>query len=117
MEKNTGWEQRRYEIARDLAVSSFSRIDNYQSVQSYVACCVEIAELLVEELRKPKKQDKFSRIVEQAPEMYKALESIVKASISFPPTIQGFMNYYKEVTMIAEEAIDKCKTDYPEIEV
>lgn len=111
--KNIDW-QRRFEIAKEI-FRHFIEVD-IDAPEEYAWDTVRHTDALIAELRKPKEQDKFSRIVELAPEMYKALESIVKASESFPLTRQGFVNYYKETKSIAQEAIDKCNVDYPEIE-
>lgn len=45
------WEQRRYEIAKDVLVSSFSTPMEGTSVLSYVRSCVQIADILIAELK------------------------------------------------------------------
>lgn len=45
------WEQRRYEIAKDVLASSFSTPMNGTSIFSYVHSCVQVADVLIEELK------------------------------------------------------------------
>lgn len=49
--KPIDWEQRRYEIAKDVLVSSFSTPMEGTSVLSYVRSCVQIADILIAELK------------------------------------------------------------------
>lgn len=46
------WEQRRYEIARDIVANSFSTPMGNTSMVSYIHDCVQVADLLIEELKK-----------------------------------------------------------------
>lgn len=46
------WEQRRYEIARDIMVTSFYQPMDGASITPYVHNCVQWADVLVEELKK-----------------------------------------------------------------
>lgn len=46
------WEQRRYEIAKEVLASSFSTPMDGVSIQSYVRSCVNVADMLIEELKK-----------------------------------------------------------------
>lgn len=46
------WEQRRYEIAKDVLAASFSTPMGGTSIQSYVHDCVQIADILIEELKR-----------------------------------------------------------------
>lgn len=45
------WEQRKYEIAKDVLSSSFSTPMEGTSIISYVRSCVQIADILVAELK------------------------------------------------------------------
>lgn len=49
------WEQRRYEIARDIMVASFDQPMSGASVASHVHNCVLWADALIEELKKTRK--------------------------------------------------------------
>lgn len=49
--KPIDWEQRRYEIAKDVLSSSFSTPMEGTSIISYVRSCVQIADILVAELK------------------------------------------------------------------
>ena len=44
------WEQRRYEIAKDVLAASFSTPMDGTSILSYVHDCVKVADILIEEL-------------------------------------------------------------------
>ncbi|EFC71517.1 hypothetical protein [Prevotella sp. oral taxon 299] len=46
------WEQRRYEIAKDIVAYSFSTPMHGVSMVSYIHSCVEVADMLIEELKK-----------------------------------------------------------------
>ena len=46
------WEQRRYEIAKDVLASSFASPMEGTSILSYVGDCVKVADMLIEELKK-----------------------------------------------------------------
>ena len=46
------WEQRRYEIAKDIVANSFSTPMGNVSMVSYIHDCVQVADLLIEELKK-----------------------------------------------------------------
>lgn len=46
------WEQRRYEIARDIMAASFYQPMGGLSIASYVHNCVQWADALIEELKK-----------------------------------------------------------------
>lgn len=46
------WEQRRYEIAKDVMVASFNQPMDGVSIASYVHNCVQWADVLIEELKK-----------------------------------------------------------------
>lgn len=50
-EKVIDWEQRRYEIAKEVVVSSFSTLMEGASILSYVRSCVQVANFLIEELK------------------------------------------------------------------
>lgn len=50
-EKVIDWEQRRYEIAKEVLASSFSTPMEGKSILSYVRSCVQIADILIEELK------------------------------------------------------------------
>lgn len=45
------WEQRRYEIAKEVLASSFSTPMEGASIMSYIHDCVHIADMLIEELK------------------------------------------------------------------
>lgn len=51
-EKTIDWEQRRYEIAKDIVANSFSTPMGNVSIVSYIHDCVQVADLLIEELKK-----------------------------------------------------------------
>lgn len=51
-EKTIDWEQRRYEIAKDIVANSFSMPMGNVSMVSYIHDCVQVADLLIEELKK-----------------------------------------------------------------
>lgn len=46
------WEQRRYEIAKDIVAYSFSTPMNGMSMASYIHNCVEVADMLIDELKR-----------------------------------------------------------------
>lgn len=46
------WEQRRYEIAKDVMAASFNQPMDGVSIASYVHNCVQWADTLIEELKK-----------------------------------------------------------------
>lgn len=50
--KKIDWERRRYEIAKDVLAASFATPMGNVSIQSYIRDCVQIADLLIEELKK-----------------------------------------------------------------
>ena len=52
---NIDWEQRRYEIARDIMAASFNQPMDGVSIASYVYNCVQWADALIEELKKESK--------------------------------------------------------------
>ena len=54
MGENTDWERRRYEIAKDILAASFTTPMEGTSIQSYVRSCVQVADLLIEELKREK---------------------------------------------------------------
>lgn len=60
-----------------------------------------------------KKQDKFSRIVEIAPEMYKTLEKIRDIEPNEFITERGALELAKDLAWLM---LEKCKNDYPDIE-
>lgn len=45
------WKQRRYEIAKDIVVNSFSTPMGNVGMSSYIHDCVQVADLLIEELK------------------------------------------------------------------
>nr|DAO41751.1 MAG TPA: hypothetical protein [Crassvirales sp.] len=45
------WEQRRYEIAKDVLAASFAEPMTGVSIASYVHNCVQLADVLIEELK------------------------------------------------------------------
>lgn len=45
------WEQRRYEIAKEVLASSFSTPMEGTSILSYVRSCVQVADILIKELK------------------------------------------------------------------
>ncbi|WP_036932082.1 hypothetical protein [Prevotella sp. HUN102] len=45
------WEQRRFEIAKDVLSASFSTPMENVSIVSYIKDCVQIADILIEELK------------------------------------------------------------------
>ena len=45
------WEQRRYEIAKEVLASSFSTPMEGTSILSYVHSCVQVADILIKELK------------------------------------------------------------------
>ena len=49
------WEQRRYEIAKDVMTASFTQPMAGVSIASYVHNCVQWADALIEELKKESK--------------------------------------------------------------
>lgn len=52
---NIDWEQRRYEIARDIMAASFNQPMDGVSIASYIHNCVQWADALIEELKKETK--------------------------------------------------------------
>lgn len=50
--KPVDWEQRRYEIARDIIAASFDQYVANISTKTYVKICVQWADDLIEELKK-----------------------------------------------------------------
>ena len=50
--KPVDWEQRRYEIARDIIAASFDQYVANISTKTYVKICVQWADNLIEELKK-----------------------------------------------------------------
>jgi len=46
------WEQRRYEIAKDIVANSFSTPMENVSMVSYIHDCVQVADMLIEELKR-----------------------------------------------------------------
>ncbi len=50
--RSVDWEQRRYEIAKDVLSASFATPMGGTSIQSYVHDCVQIADILIEELKR-----------------------------------------------------------------
>ena len=52
------WEQRRYEIAKDVMAASFAQPMAGVSIASYVHNCVQWADALIEELKKGKHMSK-----------------------------------------------------------
>lgn len=50
-ESTIDWEQRRYEIAKDVLASSFATPMEGTSILSYVRSCVQIADILIAELK------------------------------------------------------------------
>lgn len=50
--QNINWEQRRYEIAKDIVANSFSTPMGNVSMVSYIHDCIQVADLLIEELKK-----------------------------------------------------------------
>lgn len=53
--KPIDWEQRRYEIAKDVMSASFTQPMDGVSIASYVHNCVQWADALIEELKKTSK--------------------------------------------------------------
>ncbi len=53
--KTIDWEQRRYEIAKDVMAASFNQPMDGVSIASYVHNCVQWADALIEELKKTSK--------------------------------------------------------------
>lgn len=53
--KPVDWEQRRYEIAKDLMAASFTQPMDGVSIVSYIHNCVQWADALIEELKKESK--------------------------------------------------------------
>lgn len=53
--KPIDWEQRRYEIAKDVMAASFNQPMAGVSIASYVHNCVQWADALIEELKKTSK--------------------------------------------------------------
>ena len=52
MNKPIDWEQRRYEIAKDIVANSFATPMENMSMVSYIHQCVNIAEILIDELKR-----------------------------------------------------------------
>lgn len=53
--KPIDWEQRKYEIAKDLMAASFNQPMDGVSIASYVHNCVQWADALIEELKEESK--------------------------------------------------------------
>ena len=49
------WEQRRYEIAKDLMAASFAELMSAVSLPTYAHICVQWTDALIEELKKTSK--------------------------------------------------------------
>lgn len=52
---NIDWEQRRYDIAKDIMAASFNQPMDGVSIASYVHNCVQWADALIKELKKESK--------------------------------------------------------------
>ena len=50
-QREINWEQRRYEIAKEVLAASFSTPMEGTSILSYVRSCVQVADILIEELK------------------------------------------------------------------
>lgn len=106
------WEQRRYEIAKDIYISILSK-EKEESSHGLEALAVKKAEDLIIALQQPRDLDKFGRIIEQAPYLYKLLEEI--ATVPKLCTSREFHTFYNEVTTRVREALERCNLNYPEI--
>lgn len=53
--KTIDWEQRKYEIAKDLMAASFAELMSAVSLPTYAHICVQWADELIEELKKADK--------------------------------------------------------------
>lgn len=51
-EKTIDWEKRRYEIVKDIVANSFSTPMENVSMVSYIHDCVQVADMLIEELKR-----------------------------------------------------------------
>lgn len=51
VDKPIDWEQRRYEIAKDIVANSFATPMENVSMVSYIHNCVQVADMLIEELK------------------------------------------------------------------
>ena len=52
-DKNPNWEQRRYEIAKDILATMFFQPENHSlTVEADVDYAVEVADILIEKLKK-----------------------------------------------------------------
>lgn len=112
--KNIDWEQRRYEIAKEM----FARYAEFRTRDADAKQAVDFADALIEELqkpKKPKKQDKFSRIVELVPEMYKALNTISK--LADPKNRSNNIAWYLDMILSKISSVAmQVLVNYPEIE-
>lgn len=52
VDKPIDWEQRRYEIAKGIVANSFATPMENVSMVSYIHNCVQVADMLIEELKK-----------------------------------------------------------------
>lgn len=117
-EPTIDWEQRRYELAKEamgafIASPSYQFFvnNNYYEASVTPSECVakdavDYADVLISELRKSEQKDEFSSIVEQAPNLHKALEEIANLLAPEPMTWKAFSD---RVRGIALSAIEKCK--------
>lgn len=55
MESTIDWEQRRYEIAKDLMAASFNQYVKSMSAKDFTDICLEWVDALIEELKKESK--------------------------------------------------------------
>lgn len=111
--KNIDWEQRRYEIAKEILRHFIE--EDFDTPEEYVWNAVRHADALIEELQKPKEQDKFSRIVEFAPEMYKALNTISK--MADPKNRSNNIAWYLDMILSKISSVARqVLVNYPEIE-
>lgn len=110
------WEQRRYELAKEamgafIASASYQFCANNNYYEAHIATAeyiakdaVNYADALIAELRKPNPDDEFSSIVEQAPNLFKALKEIAETDTNL-----DILGWSGKIKTIARDAINRCK--------
>lgn len=112
------WEQRRYELAKDfMSAMIASPTYKYCKALEYdvnkplrehqdglAKNAIIYTDRLIAELRKPNPDDEFSSIVEQAPNLFKALKEIAETDTNL-----DILGWSGKIKTIARDAINRCK--------
>lgn len=116
--KEIDWEQRRYELAKDfMSAMIASPTYKYCKALEYdvnkplrehqdglAKNAIIYTDRLIAELRKPNPDDEFSSIVEQAPNLFKALKEIAETDTNL-----DILGWSGKIKTIARDAINRCK--------